>query len=227
MKYIKIFEDFSTGTSLNEEAMKEVTLPGGFINRNTTDTNANQGSPDKPGVIYFDTNTTTPSKDTGSPGTLTVHSSDGSKGRKQLEFADNNFVDKDRIISYRYTDYAKIQSGGDMAEPTILAKNPAEAKAKAYEILGWGTFATPTPGDPKVLGNLLRSYFEIRKMYPEYMTKNSLLKEFLAGIIDGYPKGDFGKLAEIENFSVNIKNRKFMTEVGTVLREIGVITDPK
>jgi hypothetical protein len=59
------------------------------------------------------------------------------------------------------------------------------------------------------------------------MTKNSLLKEFLAGIIDGYPKGDFGKLAEIENFSVNIKNRKFMTEVGTVLREIGVITDPK
>jgi hypothetical protein len=227
MKYIKIFEDFSTGTSLNEEAMKEVTLPGGFINRNTTDTNANEGSPDKPGVIYFDTNTTTPSKATGSPGTLTVHSDDGTKGRKQLEFADNNFVDSDRIISYHYKDYAKMQSGGNEPDPTILAKNPGEAKAKAYEILGWGTFVTPTSGDPKVLGNMLRSYFEIRKMYPEYVTKNSLFKGFLDGIIEGYPNGDFGRLNQVESFSVNVKNKKFMTEVGAVLREVGVIKDAK
>jgi hypothetical protein len=227
MKHIKIFEDFSTGAALNEEAVKEVTLPGGFINRNITDTNGNEGLDLKKDIIYWDTNTSTPSKGFGTPGTLTISTNDGVKGSKTLEFADNNYVDKDRIISYRYVDYAKMQSSSTMPEPTILAKNPAEAKAKAYEILGWGTFMTPTPGDPKVLGNVLRSYFEIRKMYPEYMTKNSLLKEFLAGIIAGYPNGDFGKLAEVENFSVNIKNKKYMQEVGTVLREVGVITDAK
>lgn len=225
MKHIKIFEDFNS--TLNEEEVKEITLPGGFINRNTTDANVNQGSVDKPNVIYFDTNTTTPSKGTGMPGTLTVHSSDGTKGAKQLEFADNNFVDEDRTISYRYTDYAKMRSSNTMPEPNILAKNPAEAKAKAYEILAHSTYVTPTPGDPKALGNMLRSFFEIRKMYPEYMTKNALLKGFLEGIIDQYPNGNFGQFATLDNWSENVKNKKFMTEVGNVLREIGVIKPAK
>jgi hypothetical protein len=226
MKHIKIFEDFS-GATLNEEEVKEVTLPGGFINRNTTDTNANQGSADKPNVIYFDTNTSTPSKGFGEPGTLTVHTNDGTKGSKQLEFADNNFVDKDRTINYRYTDFAKMRSSSTMPEADVLAKNPADAKAKAYEILAHSTYVSPTPGDPKVLGNMLRSFFEIRKMYPEYVTKNDLFKGFLSGIIEGYPNGNFGKFAEIDDWQVNIKNRKFMTEVGAVLREVGVIKDAK
>ena len=225
MKYIKIFEDFSSAGQINE-AVKETPLPGGFIQRNLDDTNAGEGLGYKNGVIYFDTNTTTPSKNMGTPGTLTVSTTDG-KSMKQLEFADNNFRDQDRIISWQYTDHAKLSAsrGSDGNKQSILAKNSGEASNKAYEILLNSTYMTATPGDPKVLGNMLRSFFEIRKMYPEYMTKNDLFKGFLNGIINQYPNPNFGMFTNMDDFSDNIKSKKYLGEIGTVLREVGVIKD--
>lgn len=225
MKHIKIFEDFNS--ELNE-AVKETTLPGGFIQRNLDDSNAEEGLSYKNGVIYFDTNTTTPSKNTGTPGTLTVTTTDG-KAMKKLEFADNNFRNEDKVINWQYTDHAKLSAsqGADGIKNSILAKNAGEAALKAYEILLNATYMTTTPGDPKVLGNMLRSFFEIRKMYPEYMTKNDLFKGFLTGIIDQYPNPKFGMFTNMDQFSEDIKSRKYLGEIGTVLREVGVIKDTK
>ena len=219
MKHIKIFEDFSANTQLNEA--KETTLPGGFINANTDDSNAEgEGFSPKPGIVYFQTNTTTPSKGLGSPGTLTISNQNGNKYENQLSFFGNDFRDEDRIIEWETTDFNKLQEG---PRRTILAKNPQEAKAKAYEILLHATFLTPASGDPKAVGNLLRGFFEIRKMYPEYMTKNDLLKGFLSGIIEQFPKPNFEKWKNYDQFSRNINDGTYVREVSAVLKEYSVI----
>jgi hypothetical protein len=84
---------------------------------------------------------------------------------------------------------------------------------------------TPTAGDPKAVGNMLRSFFEIRKMYPEYLTKNDLLKGFMQGIIDQYPKPNWGRWANYDEFSDKIGD--WNKEVSKVLQEVGVIKPAK
>ena len=220
MRHIKIFEDFNS--KLNEA--KETPLPGGFINANFVDDDSSLAP--KNGVIYFQTTTTTPSKNLGSPGNLEITVTDG-KTSKGLEFSNNNFVDTDRVISWKFRDFAKMRGGQENGKDSVLAKNPAEASSKAYEILLNSTYLTPTPGDPKVLGNILRAFFEIRKMYPDYMTKNDLFKGFLNGIINQYPKPNFGMFTSVDEFSDKIKGGKYLGEISAVLREVGVIKDAK
>ena len=223
MKHIRIFEDFSANTQLNEA--NETTLPGGFINVNTDDSNSEEGFSPKPDIVYFQTNTTTPSNNLGTPGTLTSSNQNGNKYSNELAFFDNNFRDTDRTIRWNHSDFSKLQAGQAQSadSKTILAKNPQEAKSKAYEILLHATFLTPVSGDPKAVGNLLRGFFEIRKMYPEYMTKNDLLKGFLSGIIEQFPKPNFGEFTGYDQFSKNIKDDVYVREVSAVLKEYGVI----
>lgn len=219
MKHLKVFENFSAESQINEA--KETPLAGGFINANIDDSNSDQGFTPKNGVIYFQTNTTTPDKNMGSPGNLDISVTNG-KTSTSLEFSNNNFIDEDRVISWKFRDFAAMKGGTQAGmKDSVLAKNPAEAKAKAYEILLHATYLTPTPGEPKVVGDFLRSFFEIRKMYPEYLTKNDLLKGFMQGILDQYYKPNFGRWANYDDFQG--KEKAYTEEIGKVLREVGAI----
>ena len=59
------------------------------------------------------------------------------------------------------------------------------------------------------------------------MTKNDLFKGFLNGIIDQYPKPNFGMFTSVDEFSDKIKGGKYLGEISAVLREVGVIKDAK
>ena len=220
MKYIKIFEDF--GKNLNE-ALKETTLPGGFIHRNVgVFPDDIEQLENKKNNIYWDTDTSSD----GSPGALTIVSSDG-KVEKKLSFAHNGMGTEDRTIGFLENDFDNIRSTGKVSKPTVLAKTPEEAYVNAFTILGYGTRVTPTPGDPKVLGDMLRSFFEIRKMYPDYLNKNPLLKQFMQGIISQYNKPNWGFLTGMSEFKQNIDSDNYKDEIVKVLSEYGVIKPTK
>lgn len=222
MKHLKIFEDFSNH-EINEG--KETPLPGGFVNLNTDDTNAEEGTTHKKGVIYFSTNTTTPDKNLGTPNTLDVSVQEGDRSTT-LTFASDSFRDEDRTINMTSRDYKKLAASpgsSTLDKPSVLAKNPAEATAKAYEILANATYLTKSPADPKVVGDMIRAFFEIRKLYPAYMSKNALFKGFLQGIINGFSNPNFGEFARSEDWSYNIKDGKYKEEIRKALTDAGVI----
>jgi hypothetical protein len=96
-------------------------------------------------------------------------------------------------INYTKAAWKDITSGDYQPKPQVWAKDPAEATAKAYEILARMSHQlTPMPGDPQTMGNLIRSLFQIRKMYPAYSSKNTLFTAFLKGLESSYQKPDFG-----------------------------------
>jgi len=218
MKYIKIFEDFSSAGQINE-AVKETQLPGGFVNINFTE--ENDAFSYKQNVLYFQTNTTDPSK--GTPNSLELTVTKPGMGQR-LNFPSDLFVEEDRNINMTVTDYKKLsQPGSNTIKPSVIAKNPAEATAKAYEILAAATYLTSTPSDPKVVGNMIRSFFEIKKMYPEYLTKNALFKGFIQGLTDGFTEPNFGVYGGYDEWSKNIKSGAYKTEILKALKDVGVL----
>jgi len=221
MKYIKIFEDFSSAGQINE-AVKETQLPGGFVNINFAGEEGD-GFTYKQNVLYFETNTSDPSKGTGTPNSLDLTVTKPGM-RQTLSFPSDLFVDDDRNINMTATDYKKLsQPGNNTIEPSVIAKNPAEATSKAYEILAAATYLTSTPSDPKVVGNMIRSFFEIRKLYPEYLTKNALFKGFIQGLTDGFNKPNFGVYGRSDEWSRNIENGAYKTEILKALKDVGVL----
>lgn len=220
MKYIKIFEDFTAEPQINEA--KETPLPGGFININFDGSSEDENAPTKDKVVYFKTNTSAPEKNLGSPNTLDVTSKIGQTSTS-LSFASDNFVDEDRHISMKISDYKKIAAGNPSSQPQIFAKNPAEATAKAYEILAAATYLTETPGEPKVLGDMIRAFFEIRKLYPAYISKNALFKGFLQGIINGFSNPNFGEYSKYDNWVEKIRDKKYNEEIRKALTDAGVL----
>jgi hypothetical protein len=201
MRYIKIFEEFFSGNKLNES--KEVPLPGGFINLHTDDSNSSESSSSslEPGVLYFITNLTDPSKHMGTPLTLDITRHEN-KGSVTLTFPSENWAEDQKNINLSGSNYDKLIKSGKNDEPAILAKTPEEATSKAYEILGYLSNVAGSFGDPKTIGNLIRAFFEIRKLYPAYATKNLFLKGFLQGIINGKDKPDWGIYKEVPGYGV-------------------------
>jgi hypothetical protein len=220
MKHIKIYENFSAESELNET--KETALPGGFVNVNFAGDGEDNFSY-KQNVLYFETNTSDPSKNIGSPNTLDVKINKPAMSQT-LSFPSDLFVDEDRNINWTTREWKKLsQPGNNRTEPSVMAKNPTEATAKAYEILAAATYLTPTPADPKAVGNLIRAFFEIRKLYPAYMTKNALFKGFLQGLIDGFSTPNFGRYAEYDDWSRNVKDEKYNDEIRKALTDAGVL----
>lgn len=223
MRHIKIFEQFFSSNKLNEA--KEIPLPGGFINVHTDNSNENDGWVVKKDIVYFETNTTKrldqSGRDMGTPNNLDIRSRSG-ETTTVLAFPSDAFVEQDKNINMLVTNYKDLKAGKQPIK-NVLAKNPSEATTKAYEILAAATYLTKSPADPKVVGDMIRSFFEIRKLYPSYMTGNALLKGFMQGLLNGYNNPNFGEYGKSEDWTYNIKEGKYKEEIRKALIDQGVI----
>lgn len=220
MRHIKIYEDFLFNSKINEA--KEIPFPGGFVNSHTDDNNSD-GTSFKSEVTYFVTNTTTPDKGLGVAHLLEIRTTTGSNNIT-LSFNSDTFREEEKTINLRNFSFKDLQPGVSSSEkPNVLAKNPSEASSKAFEILAYiSQTLTKKPGDPKTMGDIVRCFFEIKKLYPEYMTKNSLFKGFLGGITTGWNKPNFGRLTGSDSFKQ--KEQNTITEVRKALQDAGVIS---
>jgi hypothetical protein len=165
------------------------------------------------GKTYFQTNSTNPSDNYGSPGVLDVTRNDGRKVFK-LSFPSSNY-DLQEVTT------SSTEMGDTNNTKQVLAKNAAEAKANAFNILvaanqiANGDFEAP-------VGNLVKAFFEIRKMYPEYMRMNPLFSSFLQGLSTGWINPQLtGDIARIQG-APELKKR-LGDETKKALQEIGVI----
>lgn len=218
MKHIKIFEDFRA--QLNEA--KETPLADGFINFHRENSEDPAAGPDpKERTAYFKTN--------GEDPDISVEYSISGESR-ELDFRGvKNWSDpNDMSIAYRKLSFKDIEPGKNDLPTTVWAKNPAEATAKAYEILAkMSHYLTPAPGDAKVMGNLIRSLFEIRKMYPEYSSKNTLFTAFLKGLESSYAKPDFGIYKNVKgNYAWRTTEDgmpAYKKEIALALKDAGVL----
>jgi hypothetical protein len=214
MKHIKIFEQF---VSINEA---EKVLPGGYINDHISKKDEERISKQE-GKTYFETNSTNPSDENGSPGVLKVTKKLGPK-TLTLGFLSSNY-DKPEITSKSFKVNPNAKSAEELVEQTssVLAKNAAEAKANAFNILvsanqiANGDFEAP-------VGNLVKAFFEIRKMYPEYMRMNPLFSSFLQGLSTEWMNpqltGDMGRIDGARELK-----KRLGDETKKALQEIGVI----
>jgi len=181
MKLIKIFEDFRA--QVNEG--KETALAPGFVNDHMP-AGAETYLERKEKTTYFVTY--------DERGDIEiVYNPPG--WRRDLTFQGvANYSEPSMMnIHFEKALMKDIISNNHRPEPQVWAKDPAEATSKAYEILARMSHQlTPMPGDPQTMGNLIRSLFQIRKMYPEYSSKNTLFTAFLKGLESSYKKPDFG-----------------------------------
>jgi len=181
MKHIKIFEDFRA--QVNEG--KETALAPGFVNDHMP-AGAETYLERKEKTTYFVTY--------DERGDIEiVYNPPG--WRRDLTFQGvANYSEPSMMnIHFEKALMKDIISNNHRPEPQVWAKDPAEATSKAYEILARMSHQlTPMPGDPQTMGNLIRSLFQIRKMYPEYSSKNTLFTAFLKGLESSYKKPDFG-----------------------------------
>ena len=181
MKHIKIFEDFRA--QVNEG--KETALAPGFVNDHMN-AGAETYLETKEKTTYFVTY--------DERGDIEIKYNPPG-WRRDLTFRGvANYSEPSMMNIHFYKALMKdIISNNGQREPQVWAKDPAEATSKAYEILArMSHWLTPMPGDPQTMGNLIRSLFQIRKMYPEYSSKNTLFTAFLKGLESSYKKPDFG-----------------------------------
>ena len=181
MKHIKIFEDFRA--QVNEG--KETALAPGFVNDHMN-AGAETYLETKEKTTYFVTY--------DERGDIEIKYNPPG-WRRDLTFQGvANYSEPSMMnIHFEKALMNDIVSNNNQREPQVWAKDPAEATSKAYEILArMSHWLTPMPGDPQTMGNLIRSLFQIRKMYPEYSSKNTLFTAFLKGLESSYKKPDFG-----------------------------------
>ncbi len=181
MKHIKIFEDFRA--QVNEG--KETALAPGFVNDHMN-AGAETYLETKEKTTYFVTY--------DERGDIEIKYNPPG-WRRDLTFQGvANYSEPSMMnIHFEKALMKDIVSNNNQREPQVWAKDPAEATSKAYEILArMSHWLTPMPGDPQTMGNLIRSLFQIRKMYPEYSSKNTLFTAFLKGLESSYKKPDFG-----------------------------------
>jgi hypothetical protein len=232
MKYIKIFEDFNN--PLNEN--KTATLADGFYSLHISK-DSEVGGPEHNDKLktYFVTQEDTEfghniSIEYNPPGYMKI-----------VRFfpedqAAGEFDDGKAKIVLEVSDFKEImqRGGGKFEVPTsVWAKGPAEATAKAYEILARiSHHLTYIPGGSKQMGNLVRSLFEFRKLYPAYASKNIMFKAFLDGIEKSYKKPDFGMYKGGSNYPWNkMKDddsvyATYVPEFRQALMDAGVIAKP-
>ena len=196
MKYIKIFEDFNT--PLNEN--KTATLADGFYSLHISKDSEIAGpEPNDKLKTYFVTQEDTEfghkiSIEYNPPGyTKIVKFFPEDQNASEFEDGKAKIVLQVSDIKKIMQDTAKYGGGKYEIPISVWATGPAEATAKAYEILARiSHHLTYIPGGSKEMGNLVRSLFEFRKLYPEYAAKNIMFKAFLDGIEKSYKKPDFG-----------------------------------
>lgn len=238
MKYIKIFEDFNA--PLNESA-KEDTLADGFYSYHI-----NKGSdiggppPNDPKKTYLVTHGDTEGyghdieieyKPAGYDKKVKFWTKDLTPG----EFDDGKArIDFQTLDIKQMTQDAEKYGGGTADIPTkVWAKGPEQATTKAYEILvSMSHYLTPKSGDPKTMGNIIRSLFGLRKLYPEYAAKNIMFKAFLDGLEQSYKKPDFGMYKGSGNYPLNTTEdfqgvyTHYIPEFRAALTDAGVIAKP-
>lgn len=220
MKYIKIYEDFSANSEINENA-KEIPLADGIINLHVDDANPLGVSSTELGVTYFRTNTAAES-DENFPYNLEIYYTKGSIASTISFDSNNRFSTQDSSINLVSINYKDIQPGFNNIDPFVLAKSPEEAGAKAFEILAEiSRRCTKTPGDPKFMGNIVRSFLQVRKLYPDYAQRNSLFNGFIQGIAKIGNKSTFGRLSGADGFRQ--KESETVVEVKRALKEFGAI----
>ncbi len=198
MKYIKIFEDFNT--PLNESA-KEDTLADGFYSFHISKGSEVAGPlPNDPKKTFFVTHADVESR--GHDIEVEYKPAGYNKRMKfwTKDLSPGEFDDNKARIDFEATDFKKMSQqinageGDNIDRPvSVWAKGPEQATAKAYEILArMSQNLTSQPGNAKVMGNLIRSLFAFRKLYPEFAAKNIMFKAFLEGLEKSYLKPDFG-----------------------------------
>jgi hypothetical protein len=215
MKHIKIFEQF---ISINEA---EKMLPGGYINDHTAKKDEQEIKQQK-GKTYFETNSTNPSDKYGSPGVLKVKKNLGQK-TSTLEFPSDNF-DKQEITLRTSIANPNAKSAEELLDQTtsVLAKNAAEAKANAFNILLVANQIANGDYDAPGVGNLVKAFFEIRKMYPEYMRMNPLFSSFIQGLSTAWIKpqltGSIGQVEQAEKWKKMLgdETKKALLEIGII-----------
>jgi hypothetical protein len=171
MKHIKIFEDFRA--QVNEG--KETALAPGFVNDHMP-ADGGMYAEHTAKTTYFVTHDEEPE-------IRVVYNPPG--WSRDLVFQGvKNWADPSMMnINYEQALIKDLTSNNHQREPQVWAKDPAEATSKAYEILAKMSHQlTPMPGDPQTMGNLIKSLFQIRKMYPEYSSKNTLFTAFINGL---------------------------------------------
>ena len=201
MKYIKIFEDFNA--PLNESA-KEDTLADGFYSFHISKGSEVGGPPpNDPKKTFFVTHADTSDEGYGHGIEVEYHPP-GKPARMKFwekDLSPGEFDDGKARIDFRVMDLKQMTQdiekyGNNQSfdnEPAVWAKGPEQATTKAYEILARMSHQlTSQPGEPKTLGNLIRSLFGLRKLYPEFAAKNIMFKAFLEGLEKSWQKPDFG-----------------------------------
>ena len=219
MKHIKLYEHF------NEINEAEKQLPGGYVNQHIA-TTKDESKPQEKGKTYFLTNLTNPSDAYGSPGTLEVDKHDGRVYQtlffpssdfepQQIEIGTSDFTDMPK-------DFEQAALQGPKKVKSVLAKTPAEAKAKALDILLAANLLANGSYESKEIGNLIKAFFEIQKMYPEYMTKNPLFGGFIQGLSTAWMNPKFSADLGINDYNGDFKSI-LGQEIKKALTEIGVI----
>ncbi len=225
MKYIKIFEDFNN--SLNEN--KTATLADGFYSLQISK-DSEVGAPQNDKLkTYFVTQ-----EDTEFGHKISIEYNPPGYSKIVRFFPEDQAAsesdDGKAKIVFQLSDFKKImQGGGGKFElPTeFWGKEPAEATAKAYEILAkMSHHLTSMPGDPKTMGNLVRSLFEFRKLYPAYASNNIMFKAFLKGLESLKPMGEpnFGIYNRVQDQGFRTMNNmsEYQEEIYKALASSGV-----
>jgi hypothetical protein len=226
MKYIKIFEDFNT--PLNEN--KTATLADGFYSLHISKDSEIAGPENNDNQkTYFVTR-----EDTEFGHKISIEYNPPGYSKIVRFFPEDQAAsesdDGKAKIVFELSDFKKIFASGPgkFELPTeFWGKGPAEATAKAYEILAKiSHHLTSMPGNPKTMGNLVRSLFEFRKMYPEYASKNIMFKAFLKGLESLKQMGepDFGIYNRVQDQGFRTMNNmsEYQEEIYKALASSGV-----
>lgn len=208
MKHIKLYEQFGV---INEA---EKQLSGGYVNSHTA-TDKDQSPELVKGKTFFMTNLTNPSDNYGIPGQLEILKNDG-RSLMKLFFPASTF-DPQEITSGS----TEMKPGAE-ARTTVLAKNPAEAKEKALDILLAANLVANGSYESKEIGNLVKAFFEIQKMYPEYMRKNPLFGGFIQGLSTAWINPKFSSNLGINDYAGGFK-KMLSEEIKKALTEAGVL----
>ena len=208
MKHIKLYEQFG----VMNEAEKQ--LSGGYVNSHTA-TTKDQSPEIVKGKTFFLTNLTNPSEGYGVPGQLEVVKNDG-RSMLQLLFPSSSY-DPQEIVSSD-----KELKMGAQAKKMVLAKTAQEAKANALNILLAANLIANGSYEAKGVANLVKAFFEIQKMYPEYMTKNPMFGAFIQGLTTAWVNPKIGPELGINDYTGEFK-KMLGEEVKKALVDVGVI----
>lgn len=212
MKHIQIYEQFNV---LNEGEKKE--LSGGYINSNLvgkdTDEEKDQHYSGQKNEVVFHTDVR------NGEGDLKIRKWLGPYAL-HLNFAQAGA--EPQIINFKKSEPRKEAGIFEDTPGTILAKTPAEAQSKALDILLYANLLANDSFESKKIGNLVKAFVEIQKMYPEFMRLNPLFGGFFKGLTTCWINPKYSSELRIDDYAGGFK--KMLTEeIKKALVEKGVV----